>query len=193
MNSSLNLKTAPTSYPVTVDEVKLHSRVTQNAEDSLLMTLISAATERVEAITGRALITQTWVEYFDCFSTEILLRKAPVQSITSIKYIDNADTEQTLSTANYDTDVVSEPARIAPAFGKSWPSDVKSTFSPVYVEYVAGYGDNESLTPDAIRWALFMLISHLYENREATTDLKLIELPLGIDNLLYGSKLWWMR
>jgi len=116
-----------------------------------------------------------------------------VQSITSVKYIDKDDIEQTVAITEYDVDTVSNPARIMPAFGKSWPSDVKSTLNPVYVEYIAGFGDDSADVPYDVKWALFMLTAHFYENREATTDMKLIETPMGVDSLLARHKVWWMR
>ena len=193
MTSSLALQSAPLGYPVTVDEVKLHSRVTNDAEDAHILRAIAAATERVQEITGQSLITQTWVEYFDAFPHTIYLRKAPVQSVTSIKYIDTNDVEQTLNSTNYDVDVISKPARIIPSYGNSWPSGIRSKLNPIYVEYITGFGADSSYVPDTIKWAMYMLIGHFYENREATTDLKLVETPEGVHNLLYSHKLWWMR
>lgn len=190
---ALQLLTKPTNYPISVDEVKLHSRIDNDAEDSFLNMAIAAATNRVEAITGKAIISQTWIEYFDTFPAKICLRKGDVQSVTSVKYIDNDDVVQTVDTAIYDVDIYSNPARVISAFGKSWPSDVKDTLNAVYVEYVAGFGDDSSDVPDDLKWALFLLTGHFYENREATTDLKLIETPMGVDSLLARHKVWWMR
>jgi len=191
--SALRILTQPTSYPVSVDEVKLHARITNDAEDALVLRLIMAATSRVEKITGRALITQTWIEYFDCFPPIIHLRMGDVQSVTSVKYLDSDDVEQTLATANYDVDTVSNPARIISSEGNSWPSGIKNTLNPIYVEYVCGYGDDADNVPNDIKWAIFMLVSHYYENREATTDLKLIDTPMGVDSLLAAYKIWWLR
>jgi len=41
---ALKLLTAPTSYPISVDELKLHSRIDNDAEDSFLQMAIAAAT-----------------------------------------------------------------------------------------------------------------------------------------------------
>ena len=189
--SAVKQTVKPTSYPVSVDEVKLHSRITNDAEDALVLRLISAATSRVEKITGRALITQTFIEYFDCFKPLIYLRMGDVQSVTSLKYIDSDNVEQTFT--DFDADVNSNPARIIPTYGVSWPTGVKNTLNPIYIEYICGYGDDAEDVPDDIKWAIYMLVSHLYENRESTTDLKLIETPMGVDALLFAYKVWWMR
>lgn len=61
----LKVKTAPAEEPVTLAEAKNHLRVDDGltADDSLIGVLITAARERVEALTNRAII-DTEFEYF---------------------------------------------------------------------------------------------------------------------------------
>ncbi|MBT8449473.1 MAG: head-tail connector protein [Gammaproteobacteria bacterium] len=191
--SALKLQTPAASYPISVDDAKLHGRITNDAEDGYVMAIIGAATSRAEKITGRAFISQTWIEYLDCWPAQIYLRKGDVQSVTSVKYIDTDDVVQTLPDTEYDVDLISNPARIIPSYGNSWPSNIKNTLNPIYIEYVCGYGEDSGDVPDDIKWAIFMMVAHYYENREATTDLKLIETPMGVDSLLAAYKVWWMR
>ena len=67
------IKTAPTTEPVTLSEVKAHLRLAvsaaeasaYSAEDDWFTRAIATARTAVEQELGRVLITQTWYAYFD--------------------------------------------------------------------------------------------------------------------------------
>jgi uncharacterized phiE125 gp8 family phage protein len=135
---ALALVTGPTAEPITLAEAKAHCRVDHSLDDARLAALILAAREWGQGFTHRAFLTQTWDYSLDCFPTEIRLPMSPVQSVTSVKYYDTSDVEQTLSTSAYITDLRSQTPRITTADGYSWP-DVYSRYNPVTVRFVAGY------------------------------------------------------
>lgn len=159
---SLRLITAPTEYPVTRVEAKLHCRVDATDEDSLIDSYIAAATNHVELYTGRAIMAQTWELVLDDFSDSILLPKGPVQSITSVKYYDIDSALQTLATDQYTLDNVSDPAWLVRPTDVTYP-DVADGVNNVIIRFVAGY----TSVPEAIRAAILILVSHLYDNRAA--------------------------
>ena len=138
---ALKLVTAPTTYPVTLAEAKLHCRVDGTDDDALITALITSATEMCEQQTGRALMTQTWLLTLDEFPTEIELTRVPVQSISSVTYTDTAGATQTLSTGSnwrlLDLGDFSM-ARIVPVYGYTWPA-TRAQNNVVSVQYVAGY------------------------------------------------------
>ena len=41
--------------------------------------------------------------------------------------------------------------------------------------------------PQTIIWAMYLLIGHFYEHREAASELALKEIPLGVAELLAGD------
>lgn len=95
--------TPAAELPVTLAEVKAFANVSINDDDTLLTSLLTAATAKTENRTGTRLITQTLELYLDSFpgtGGEIFL-PGPVQSITSVKYIDADGTEQTMDSADY--------------------------------------------------------------------------------------------
>lgn len=179
----LKLITAPAVEPVTLAEAKAQLRKTTADEDALISSLIVAARNFAEAYTGRAFITQTWDYVLDAFPCGLFeLPKGPLQSVSSVKYLDSAGVEQTLAAAGYKVDALTDPGRIAPAYGQSWPT-TRSEPNAVTVRFVAGYGD-ASAVPQAIKEALLLLISHLFENREAVAEGNFSALPLGFEPML---------
>jgi hypothetical protein len=77
---------------------------------------------------------------------EIFLPKPPLVTVNSIKYIDQNGVQQTLATDQYLVDTVSEPGRVTPAYGTSWPS-TREQANAVEVSFNCGYASK--ITADA--------------------------------------------
>ncbi len=198
---SLQLVTAPTEEPVTLDEAKLHLRVDFSEDDLLITALIAAARQAAETLTGRQLVTARWKYILDSFpgpslmgvpagktftllGHAILIPKAPVQSIVSIDYLDMNRTAQTMPAANYATDLACEPARITPIFGQIWPINLPE-IGAVSVTFDAGYGGADDV-PEGIKSWIKLRVGSLYQNREEVAAMargKIDPLPF-IDGLL---------
>ena len=165
---SLYTVTAPSVEPISLADAKLHLRVDVDTDDDLINAIIKAARQRLEIDARVALITQTLEMRLDCFPVDgddILLLRPPLQSVTSIKYVDTDGVEQTWSSDDYAADIYSTPARIRPAYGEVYPT-ARSVNNAVTIRYTAGYGDAATAVPDDLLQALKLLIGHFYENRE---------------------------
>lgn len=157
----------PAVEPVLLAEAKLHLRVDTTDEDPEITLMIEAAREICEMISGRQFINATWPEYFDRFpSPELRLARPPLSSITSIQYVDTGGTTQTWDSGDYQVDTISEPARVKPVFGGSFPS-TRDDYNAVTVTFVAGYGTAGSDVPPIYRRAIKFLVGHWFLNREA--------------------------
>lgn len=168
--------TAPAVEPLTIAEAKLHCRVDGSDEDALITALIVAAREQAEHETGRALVTQTWELVHDEFPEAFVLRRAPIQSVTSIKYLDDATgAEQTLDPADYLLDKDSEPGYVVPAYGKAWPATWPVP-NAVRVRYVCGYG-LAAAVPVAIKQWMLLAIGTMYAQRETMIAGQVASLP----------------
>ena len=179
----LTLATAPVIEPVTVAQARAHLRIDGNDHDDVIAQLVRAARRRAEAHTRRALVTQTWDLTLDDFPLwQIDVPRPPLQSVTHIKYIDTAGVQQTLSSVLYTVDTKSEPGRITPAYGQSWPT-ARDQVNAVEVRFVAGFG-MDSAVPDDIKSAILLMVGHLFEHREEVTDLQTYKLPFAVDALL---------
>ena len=187
------LSSAPSVEPITLDEAKTHLRVLTSDDDAYITDLIKVARRKVEYDLRRALITQTWKMYLDDFPANgdvILIPYPPLQSITSIKYYDTSNEQQTWSNTEYELDIYSEPARVAEVYGYTWPS-VYDKLNAVEIIFIAGYGDDATDVPWTVKQAILMLIGHYYENREATTDGRPItSVPMAYENLIWTERAW---
>lgn len=185
MQETLTIVTTAASDPVSVADLKTYLRIANSDEDALLTDLIAAATLAVQNYLKRTLITTTykltldrlpamkgerwWDGVREIAITElhgarefIRLQMPAVQSITSFKYFDTSDTEQTFSSDNYRLDAVN--ARVALKQGKSWPTDLRDT-QAIEITYVAGYGATGASVPAPIIHAIKMAVGKLYESR----------------------------
>jgi len=167
---------APASEPLALADAKAHCRVDHNDDDALITALIVAAREQAEHETGRALVTQTWELVHDTFPEAFVLRKAPIASVTSVKYLDPATgAEQTLDPADTLLDKDSEPGYLVPAYGKAWPT-ARAVPNAVRCRYVCGYG-NAAAVPQAIKQWMLLAIGTLYAQRETFASGTVANLP----------------
>lgn len=202
MNRSVTVSVEPTVEPVSLSEAKLHLRVDDDitADDSLISALITAARQKIEIETRRALVTQTQVLRLDgfpkasCGGTAIIVPNPPLQSVSSIVYVDQNGDSTTLSASEYLVDSSDEPGRITPAYNGSWPI-AREQINAVTVTYVAGYAvgsgsptDYAANVPQALKAAIKLLVGHWYENREAVGAVNLKPLPMAVDSLIWNYR-----
>lgn len=191
----LTLISAPASEPVALADARLHLRVTATGtpaahpDDSLISALIVAARQHVEAVTGRALVTQTWEWRAPDFpaSGRIELPHAPLASVAHVKYYDAADALQTFASTNYRVHApagdTALPGCVELVDGAAWPGTAYRS-DAVVVRYVAGYG-NAAAVPAALRAAMLLIVGHLYEHREnVVVGETATELPMAASALL---------
>lgn len=174
--------TPPATTPVSLAEAKLHCHVDHDDDDSLITTLIAAATEHLDGwagLLGRAMVTQSWRQDFCRFGC--LRLPLPAASITSITYHDANGDQQTLSTDIYDLFADARGSFVDLKPDQSWPG-TQTRHDAVSVTFVAGSGAAD--VPAPLKAAVLMLTAHLYLHREAVGDGTLAALPLGVASLI---------
>lgn len=167
----LTLVTPPTGEPLALSVAKAHLRVDSDDEDVLITGYIQAAREYVERATGRALYTQTWDYTVDDFPypDPIRLPRAPIQSISYLKYYDSGGVLSTLDSATYIFDPSSAFGELALAYNATWPA-YQLRRNAITVRFVAGYGDTPNDVPMPLRAAVQLMTAQLYMNRESVTE-----------------------
>lgn len=189
---NLVLVTAPAEEPISLATAKMQARVDGTAEDALMGTFVAAAREKCEEIARRAFVTQTLRLSLDDWPDGRVLRlpRPPLQSVTSVKYTDVDGVEHTLSASDYVVDADSQPGRIALKNDADWPSDELREVGAIKITFVAGYGA-ASAVPKKYQTAVQLLAAHLYENRDAGSEVTLSEIPFGVTALASTDKGWY--
>lgn len=186
MPVSLMVVSPAASEPVSLTEAKLHLREDGTEQDTLIEGLITAAREYVEGQIGRYLMTQTIRQLFDDFPASgnpIRLDVTPVQSVSSVNYLDTDGVSTILDTNDYRSDVVSEPARIEEHYDEAWPAS-RVVSNCVWVDVIAGYA-NAAAVPRGLKQAILLLVGHWFENREAVAIGTITsEVPLAAQALM---------
>lgn len=158
--------------PVALDEVKKDLRMDDlSHEDSVIMAKVMAASVGIEKEYGLALLTQTIKEYWSAFPVgncdPMLLRIQPVQSVTTVEYIDTDGLTQTWDADEWTYGGYNGTTFIIPTPGYTWPS-TWATPNAVIVTYEAGYGDSPENVPWPIAQAIKYRTADMFEKREDT-------------------------
>lgn len=168
---SFKVTTAPTVEAVEVDELKLFGRITGVDEDELLAEFIKSARNATERYLSRALISQTITMVMDTWpGLRVALPMPPLISVTSVKTIDESDTETTYSSDNYYVVTSTTEGQIVIKDGATQPINTDRNVAGFEVIYVAGYGTAKADVPDMIRQGIKLWAMELYEGRTLSAE-----------------------
>lgn len=195
----LSLITGPTDEPLTLVDAKAHLRVEITDDDTYITSLISRAREVFERETGRQLVDATWRAQLDRFPWSdrepIELPKPPLQSVTTVTYLDSSGASQTWAPAEYQVDVFDGPAArrglLYPVVNEQYP-DTYPIPDAVTITFIAGYG-NAAAVPEEIKQHMLQLIGHYYEHREIVVvgEGSIAPLPFGVQQGIWGFRDGW--
>ena len=119
----IELVTAPARQPITIAECKAQMRVEHSDDDLIINRFIDTAIAAVDVTgaLGKAMITQTWGEWFAPNPGVIGLSLGPVQSVSAIKYYDSDNALQVATLSDFYVLGTKSRTTIKPKPGKSWP------------------------------------------------------------------------
>jgi uncharacterized phiE125 gp8 family phage protein len=172
--------------PLLFADMQAQCRIDSSDEDSLVESYIKAARVRVEDITSRKLITQTWDVYYDSFNDPLLLPFAPLGTITSVKYQDSNNTQQTLAATVYEAGERNGRPVIRLKYDQEWPTTLGHS-DDVVIRASFGYGAAGSSVPAPLLQVLRWYAGYLFLNREPGTGLQGVggrEAHFGLVNML---------
>jgi len=166
----------PQGTALPLDRVKKFLRVTGTDQDQVITQMINAAVDIIEQETWIVLQSRSYTLYMDDWDYErgldhILLKKYPITAVSSVKYYDASNVQQTLSTSNYYTSIQGEYGRV---YIQSEPTVYDDRYDAIEIAFTAGYGTWQSI-PDEFIELLEVVVFDLYEERSTgvigtTTD-----------------------
>ncbi len=175
-------RTQPTDEPVGISEVKRDQRIDFDNDDDIIKDYITVARQFIEEqLLWKALLTQTAVDKFDRFGGQFGLAWEPVQSITSITYVDPDGDTQTLATSVYELATINGEGIVRLKVDQIWPTTQLHEDS-VTVTYVAGFGDDADDVPASVRHAIRIYAGALYTQPDGDMGV-----PMQVDILLSGQ------
>lgn len=179
------LITPASSYPVSISDLKDHLSIEDSEFDNLLTAYRLSAIQFVEKESGRCLMPQTWEVFKQCFNKILILPKGPVTSVTSIKYYDSNNTQQTYDSSNYRLIQGNTKSFIELDWNATIP-DLYDRQDAVTIRYVAGSSTVNDLAIHAIK----LLVGGWFNNREGElTGTISKELELGVSRLIANFSL----
>lgn len=158
--------TPPTGLAVSLALVKEHLKLdpADASQDSYLTILIKSATKFAESYTKRTFLDTTFLTYLSDFCCCIELRRSKVSVVSFIKYLKDSVLVTVDSTLYYLTDE-SGFAHILLVDQKTYPTDVDINVQAVQIQFIAGYGVDDTFIPDELKLALLNHIAAMYEKR----------------------------
>lgn len=186
----------PEVEPVSLSQAKAHLRVDGGDEDALIGMCITAARERVEQETRRALIRQRWVAsitgpFGGCSPVELPRPRLIEGEEFSLEYRDAAG--NWLAYSSPLVQAIREPALVwAQAPVASLGSPISEQDAVWRATYWCGYGTDPESVPGPLRHAVLLLTAHLYERREMVISGTIIsEVPRSLDWLVAPYRAPW--
>ncbi|MDR2417106.1 MAG: head-tail connector protein [Holosporales bacterium] len=175
---SLTILQPPEVPLVSLEETKAYLRLEGNAEDALILRLIAASTESLEAITGQSFLQKTYqytapLELFGSeqeggshiFATSVVripLPRPPIQRVLSV-VLKAGLQEQEIPAERHSVIAHHGPAQLTVCLPPLSPC--KAPYALV-VSFLAGFGETARSVPEALCLATLMLAADAYEKRD---------------------------
>ncbi|MGI8706201.1 MAG: head-tail connector protein [Sphingomicrobium sp.] len=150
---------APAAEPVSLAQAKLQCRIIGTDEDDTLDLYTASARAHAEAYCGAAFAERVLVAHCDSFADLARMPVAPVNSVTSIEYVDQYDDTQTLPVSVYELRADNLDPAIVLKPGQTWPAIRPGS----RVTLTASVG---AAPPDEVLHAMLLFIADSFDRRE---------------------------
>ena len=174
----------PGAEPLTLEETRLHLRISHDGDDSLITGLIATARMLCEQVTGMALINRDYSLWLDSWPGQestpwwdglregvrsrsnlaLMLPRPPLCLVSGIYTYDAAGNAAVFAAENYYVDTMRRPGRVVLQDGQSAPQPERIA-NGIEIRYTAGFGTAPQAVPAMLRQGMKQLVAHMYENR----------------------------
>ncbi len=183
----IKLLSRTSGLPVTLAQVKnqLFIPTATTTWDNQLTLLINSAVLYFEK-QRQVLIKSTWTGYYNTFPLHsLLIKKAPLISISSIKYYDSDNVQQTVNSSDYYTTVENYYSYIM--FNSDFSRPVTyNRPQAVEVEFIVGLCTDDLDCPPDIQQGILMYLSFMWENKGDSANTA--KIPSVINELFFPYK-----
>lgn len=157
------LVAGPAVEPISLEEMKAHLRIDDDAEDALITGLVQAARVMVEGISRRILIEQRWRVMLDAWPPggEIRLPLSPLIAVDDIQVFDKAGTATDIAADLIDSDAARDPPRVI----VRTPPQPGKPRNGISIALRAGYGATPESVPSTLRLAVKLIAARWYAHR----------------------------
>lgn len=178
------VKIEPVAEPMTAEEVRTMHLYTLAFEDTYLTSLIEGVRQYIEAAYDMAVVPQTIEETFPTWPGRCInLSMYPVTAITSVKYLDANEDEQTVS----DTDYYGFPGKLKGMvqFKKNYSfPGLSESPEAVKIEYTAG----AATVPEYFKIAIRLMVARLHLKREDDVEETIAKVLTKAEKLLFPNR-----
>lgn len=167
LESSYRVKTDNTTIPFSLAEVNGHLKesFTDLSTETYLKVLMQAVKQYGEQLTGRTFLNKTFLNYRSHWEYQFELRQSKLVSITSVKYVDEDGTTQTVSSANYSTTLDDDYSTLYFVDDYIYPSLNSNNPQRIIIEFIAGFGTAETNIPMNLKTAMLQHLAQLWKWR----------------------------
>lgn len=188
----------PQVEPLEVSEAKAHLNVSGTSKDTYIESLIITVRRQVETYLRRALITQQWKVYYNCWQNKMQIPFGRLQIVENesvvVKYRNLSGTLTTLTESDYYWVVNDEdPGYIVRKYDATFPELQYGRPDAIEIAFTAGYGATSSAIPEDIRHAMKLILTNYFEQRgdiAIGSGVTVNKIPNFITDLLHPYKLY---
>lgn len=191
--------TQPASLPVFLTTFKEHAKTNGSVSDTLLNLYLQAATKYAEQLTRRDFINRTYKTFRDDFpGTQVFnlnslansgnvgfeIRRSKLQSVTSVKYLKD-DVLTTIASSVFYNTLENDYSKILTRDNQVWPTDADNRLQAIQIEFVAGFGADDTFVPDCIKEAIMLHATQMLQNKGDCDDLNVLDTVPAAAKVIY--------
>lgn len=176
---------------LTLTEAKDHLEIDHSDKDTLITSLVAAASAMLDGydgMTGKTIAEQTVAYSIRQFpGRKLNIPVYPVKSLTSVSYYDEANEQQTIDVANFRLLSNEDYATLDLIEGYSLPT-LYDRQDAITFTLLCGF----AAIPEPIKHAARLMVGHWFENREAASEKSVKAIDWAVEALVGRYRKGWI-
>jgi uncharacterized phiE125 gp8 family phage protein len=165
VNDAVYNQISADASPLLLDAMKSYLKISTTTDDTLIQSMIDAATLWGENYTGRDFRAITYQLLLDVFTDRIELKRSPIASVTTVEYLVD-DSLVTVSADVYYLKQLVQSSEILLNEDQEWPTDGDDREQIIDITFVTEGYFQQDLIIDALK----RIVAFWYRNRGDCRD-----------------------